>query len=93
MTSTSADNRGSPSTTEKDTKNGATEKIETTQEENGDEGQTSVDNNIEETAETSDNDDGKIVYVANACLYYMHFLLILIHMSFFTHLMHLTNCQ
>lgn len=65
MTSTSADNRGSPSTTEKDTKNGATEKIETTQDdvENRDEGQASV-NNIEEAADISDNDDGKIVYVA-----------------------------
>ena len=54
MTSTTADNRGSPSTTEKDIENGASEKnIETTQ----DEGQ----NNREEAADTNDNDDGKIV--------------------------------
>ena len=60
MTFTSTDNRGSPSTTEKDIENGA--KKETTQEvvENRDEGQASV-NNIEEAADTSDNDDGKIV--------------------------------
>lgn len=64
MTSTSADNRGSPSTTEKDIENGASEKKETTQEENRDEGQASV-NNIEETADTSDNDDGKIVYAVS----------------------------
>jgi len=61
MTSTSTDNRDSPSTTEKDIENGAS-KIETIQDvvENRDEGQTAVDN-IEEAADTNDNDDGKIV--------------------------------
>ena len=61
MTSTSADNSDSPSTTEKDIENGS-EKIETIQDvENRDEGQASVNNNREEAADTSDNDDGKIV--------------------------------
>ena len=63
MTTTSAISMGSPST-EKNIENGtASEKIETTQDvviENRDEGQTAV-NNIEEAAETGDNDDGKIV--------------------------------
>ena len=60
MTSTSADNRDSLSTTEKDIENGS-ENIETTQDvENRDEGQTAV-NDREEAADTNDNDDEKIV--------------------------------
>ena len=63
MTSTSADNMGSSTDM-----NGVSEKIEGTQDvENGDEGQASVNNTA---ADISDNDDGKIVYVAFLfCLY------------------------
>lgn len=68
MTSISTDNRGSPSTT--DIENGASEKTTQDVEVNRDEGQAAVDNNIEEAADTNDNDDGKIVYVAILfCLY------------------------